>query len=52
MKTAGIDIGTTTISGVVLEKGENGQAKILEAKTVENGCFIKTGNDWERIQYS
>ena len=37
MKTAGIDIGTTTISGVVLEKGENGQAKILETKTVENG---------------
>ena len=43
MKTAGIDIGTTTISGVVLEKGRNGQAKILEAKTVENGCFIETG---------
>ena len=43
MKTAGIDIGTTTISGVVLEKEENGQAKILEAKTVENGCFIETG---------
>ena len=42
MKTAGIDIGTTTISGVVLEKGENGQAKILEAKTVENGCFVET----------
>ena len=41
MKTAGIDIGTTTISGVVLEKEENGQAKILEAKTVENGCFIE-----------
>ena len=52
MKTAGIDIGTTTISGVVLENGENGQAKILEAKTVENGCFIETGNDWERIQYA
>lgn len=52
MKTAGIDIGTTTISGVVLEKGENGQAKILEAKTVENGCFVETGNDWERIQYA
>ena len=52
MKTAGIDIGTTTISGVVLEKGENGQAKILEAKTVENGCFIETGNEWERIQYA
>ena len=52
MKTAGIDIGTTTISGVVLKKGENGQAKILEAKTVENGCFVETGNDWERIQYA
>ena len=39
-------------SGVVLEKGENGQAKILEAKTVENGCFVETGNDWERIQYA
>ena len=52
MKTAGIDIGTTTISGVVLEKEENGLAKILEAKTVENGCFIETGNEWERIQLS
>ena len=52
MKTAGIDIGTTTISGVVLEREENGQAKILEAKTVENGCFVETGNDWERIQYA
>ena len=40
MKTAGIDIGTTTISGVVLEKEENGQAKILEAKTVENGLSL------------
>jgi len=52
VKAAGIDIGTTTISGVVLENGENGQAKILEAKTVENGCFIETGNEWERIQYA
>ncbi len=51
MKTAGIDIGTTTISGVVLEKEIGGQAKILEAKTIENGCFIKTENEWERIQY-
>ena len=51
MKTAGIDIGTTTISGVVLEKEIGGQVKILEAKTIENGCFIKTENEWERIQY-
>ena len=37
MKTAGIDIGTTTISGVVLEKEENGQAKIMKGKrTMEN----------------
>ena len=49
MKTAGIDIGTTTISGVVLKKGENRQAKILEAKTVENGCFVETGNDWKEF---
>ena len=41
MKTAGIDIGTTTISGIVLEKEENGQAKILEAKTVENGLLYR-----------
>ena len=34
------------------KKEENGQAKILEAKTVENGCFIETGNEWERIQYA
>lgn len=41
MKTAGIDIGTTTISGVVLEKEENGQAKILEAKTVRTVALSK-----------
>ena len=53
MKTAGIDIGTTTISGVVLEKEENGQGqRFWRQKTVENGCFIETGNEWERIQYA
>ena len=40
MKTAGIDIGTTTISGVVLEKGENGQAKILETAREHHAEFI------------
>ncbi len=50
MKTIGIDIGTTTISGVVLEKRENEKAKILETKTIENGSFLATGRDWERIQ--
>lgn len=47
MKAAGIDIGTTSISAVVLET-ERGQ--VLEAVTVENGSFIATENVWERIQ--
>ena len=50
MKTIGIDIGTTTISGVVLEKNETQKARILEAKTIENGSFLATDSDWERIQ--
>ena len=50
MKTIGIDIGTTTISGVVLEKSGTEKAKILEAKTIENGSFLAVKNDWERIQ--
>lgn len=47
MKTVGIDIGTTTISAVVLEK-ELGQ--VLESRTIQNGSFIHTENEWERIQ--
>lgn len=50
MKTIGIDIGTTTISGVVLEKNETQKARILEAKTIENGSFLATDSDWERIR--
>ena len=50
MKIIGIDIGTTTISGVVLENKVEGQIttkaeeklEIVEAKTIENGCFIPT----------
>ena len=38
MKTAGIDIGTTTISGVVLENEENGQAKILSRSSNEQSA--------------
>ena len=47
MTAAGIDIGTTTISGVVLDM-ESGQ--VLMAKTVSNDSFIDTGNPWERVQ--
>ena len=54
MKIIGIDIGTTTISGVVLENKVEGQIttkaeeklEIVEAKTIENGCFIPTEHEW------
>lgn len=47
MKAIGIDIGTTTISGVVFDTGEK---RTLEARTVSNGSFIRTDREWERIQ--
>ena len=50
MQTVGIDIGTTTISGVVLEKNGTPKPRVLEAKTIENGSFFKTTKDWGRIQ--
>ena len=43
----GIDIGTTTISGIVLDTEKR---QMLEARTVQNGSFIKTEHEWERIQ--
>jgi len=45
MKTLGIDIGTTTISAVVVKDGH-----VLSCATHKNDSFISTGNDWERIQ--
>ena len=50
MKTIGIDIGTTTISGVVMENKNAEKSRTLEAKTIENGSFIATANEWEKIQ--
>ena len=47
MKAIGIDIGTTTISGIVLDTEKR---QVLEARTVQNGSFIKTEHEWERIQ--
>lgn len=47
MKTVGIDIGTTTISGVVMDTEER---RAVTSQTVQNGSFICTGNEWERIQ--
>lgn len=45
MKVLGLDIGTTTISAVVIENGKN-----LIHKTYKNDSFIKSANSWERIQ--
>ena len=50
MQTIGIDIGTTTKRGVVLEKSGTQKPRVLEAKTIENGSFFKTTKDWGRIQ--
>ena len=36
MQIIGIDIGTTTISGAVLEYENEKTVKLLEAKTIEN----------------
>ncbi|MCD8189420.1 MAG: hypothetical protein LUD78_04245 [Clostridiales bacterium] len=47
MKTIGIDIGTTTISGVILSVDEE---LVVEARTVENDSFLKTEQEWERVQ--
>lgn len=49
MKVIGIDIGTTTVSAVVLEPDGHGGQKLLTSRTIANGSFLK-GADWERIQ--
>lgn len=47
MKTVGIDIGTTSICGVVLD-GENGN--VLRTVSVNSDAFIPTQNSFEKIQ--
>lgn len=47
MKAIGLDIGTTTISVVVMDVGNR---RVLEARTIENGSFIDAEDAWERIQ--
>ena len=46
MRAIGIDIGTTTVSAVVLE--ENGRVETMEVR--ENGAFLPSPRPWERIQ--
>ena len=45
MKAIGIDIGTTTISGVVVEVDERRHSTVIEARTIQNGSFIGTSNE-------
>lgn len=47
MHAIGIDIGTTSICGVLLDVSDG---KILKQKTVAGAAFIHTENAWERIQ--
>ena len=47
MKAMGIDIGTTTISGVILDVEKK---QVVETRTIPNGSFLPTRKDWERMQ--
>ena len=48
MKAIGIDIGTTTISGVVVEVDERRHSTVIEARTIQNGSLLEllmSGNE-------
>ena len=45
MKILGLDIGTTTVSAVVVE-----DAKVLASLTRSNGSFLPAENPWEKLQ--
>lgn len=47
MKAIGIDIGTTTMSFVVMDVGRQ---TVIEAETRPNKSFIERNNSWEKIQ--
>jgi len=47
MKAIGIDLGTTSICGVLLDT-QNGN--VLSTKTISSDAFIVTENEWEKIQ--
>lgn len=47
MLTLGLDIGTTTISIVVMDKEKQ---KVVEAGNVLNDSFIPTEHEWEKMQ--
>lgn len=45
MKLLGLDIGTTTVSAVVVEEGA-----VLSSLTLKNDAFLPSGHPWERMQ--
>ena len=45
MIAIGLDIGTTTISGVVMDG-----AQVLASRTIPNDAFLPAAKPWERIQ--
>lgn len=45
MKILGLDIGTTTVSAVVIDG-----RKVLSSVTLPNGSFLHPENPWEKIQ--
>ncbi len=45
MKLLGLDIGTTTVSAVVVENGE-----VLSSVTLRNDAFLPGVHSWERLQ--
>ena len=47
MKIIGIDIGTTSICGIVFDTEKQ---TIISSKTLPNNSFIKTENSYEKIQ--
>ncbi|MDO4466731.1 MAG: FGGY family carbohydrate kinase [Bacillota bacterium] len=47
MKTIGIDIGTTSISGVVYDLERN---KVIHSLSKEHQSSINTDKEWEKIQ--
>lgn len=47
MKAIGIDIGTTSVCGVVVDTVSGA---VISSKTVDSNAFIKTENSFEKIQ--
>ena len=45
MKALGLDIGTTTVSAVVVEN-----KRVLSSLTLKNDSFLPTDHPWEKIQ--